>query len=163
VLPARITVSTHVVGRNRIFGARTNQRVLVGGGDDLELLRGGVVSLNIATRLDCLQELVSNNATHQPAPPAPLDRSSLGVEALLELLHRAEVALDSALQRAVFELPAVVRGGCEVLPEQRVVNVACAARRSLVIHSLRPILLPPPLNLSAAWSPIFSWTELDLA
>ena len=86
----------------------TQQRVLVGSGDDVELLGLRVVA--------------------EPAPAAALDGGDLCVELGLELVEAAKVAVDGILECTVGELTAAVLGRGEVLPEERVVDVAAAIK-----------------------------------
>lgn len=83
---------------------RTEQRILVRRRHNLKLPRLGVIA--------------------EPSPATTLYASCSRIELLLECLYRAKVALESGLQLAVFELAAALLYGCEVLPEQGVVDVA---------------------------------------
>jgi len=82
------------------------QRILIRRGDNLEHLRPRVIP--------------------EPAPPAALNPSRARIELRLERIDRAKVALERSLQLAVFEPAAALLRGSEVLPEERVVDVASA-------------------------------------
>ena len=82
----------------------TEQRILVRSRHNLKLPRLGVIA--------------------EPSPTTTLYASSSRIELLLECLYRAKVALESGFQLAVFELATALLYGCEVLPEQSVVDVA---------------------------------------
>ena len=73
--------------------------------------------------------------TYDPAPARALDASSGRVEFFLELIHRSPALADGSLQRAILEHAAVAlalgRRGREVLPEERVVDVACRHTRDI--------------------------------
>src|SRR5579863_8595473 len=84
--------------------APTEQRILVRRRHNLKLPRLGVIA--------------------EPSPTATLYASCSRTELLLECLDRAEVALESGVQLAVFELATALLHGREVLPEQGVVDVA---------------------------------------
>lgn len=66
--------------------------------------------------------------THDPAPPGALDARRSGVERLLEVLKGGEVLEDGSLEGPVVEHAAgalaLGRRAREVLPEERVVDVA---------------------------------------
>ena len=68
--------------------------------------------------------------TYEPAPAGALDGGRGGVELLLELVESAEGLKDGSLERTVLEdatvAAALRRGGREVLPEERVIDVPCA-------------------------------------
>ena len=85
-------------------GGMRKQRILVGGGDNLELARALVVA--------------------EPTPAGALERGSSRVHLFLELFNRTEIALKSLLQGAVPELSAALGHGHEVLPEEGMVNVS---------------------------------------
>lgn len=74
--------------RHHSTEALTQQRVLVGRRDDLEL--------------------PSRRAVAEPAPATALNRSGLRVHLLLEVLDGAEVALERLFERAVGQLAAVL-------------------------------------------------------
>jgi hypothetical protein len=67
--------------------------------------------------------------TYEPAPAGALNSSSIGVELLREYLIRTPAFYDGLPERAVLECTAVAPAfssrGSEVLPEERVVDVAC--------------------------------------
>lgn len=90
---------------NRNVGQK---RILVGCGGNLKSFGRGVVS--------------------EPAPSRALDSGSGSVELLLHVLDRAKRLHDGLLQGTVTQSTTVAllrrRGGGEVLPEKRVVNVA---------------------------------------
>ena len=70
------------------------------------------------------------NKTHEPSPSGTLDTSSGSVEFLNEGVKATPNFLDGLLERTVLEGTTVAlvgsgRGG-KVLPEKRVVDVACA-------------------------------------
>ena len=73
--------------------------------------------------------------THEPAPAGALDGRSGGVELLLEGVEGAPLLDDGLLEGTVTEGAAVAlalgRGGREVLPEERVVDVTCGAAASI--------------------------------
>jgi hypothetical protein len=123
---------------------RTEQRILIRRRDNLEHLRLGVIP--------------------EPAPPAALNPSRGRIELRLERIDRAKVALERGLQLAVLETAAALLRGREVLPEERVVDVACGCARGETVSRRWGVIIklvklgdvPPPLNLSAAWSAIFS-------
>ena len=87
-------------------GVVRDERVLVLGGDDLEL---GVLGVEA-----------------EPAPSGALDGGDGGVEGGLEVVERAKVTLDGLLEGAVVEGSTALVGGGEVLPEERVVDVTAA-------------------------------------
>ena len=91
------------------------ERILVGGGRELQTLGSGVIP--------------------EPAPAGALDGRSGGVELLLEGIEGAPLLDDGLLEGAVAEGAAVAlalrRGGREVLPEERVVDVPCGAAASI--------------------------------
>lgn len=103
---------------------RTDQRVLVSGGYDLQLLGGRVISLELDVSAASIPE--HGDRTNKPSPAAALDCSSGSIEFCLELLHGAKVALKSAFELAVLELPTLGVGRCQIFPEKAVVDVACA-------------------------------------
>jgi len=84
--------------------------VLVGGGGDLEALRGSVET--------------------KPAPSTALDSKGRGVKLLLHVLEAPEIGYDGLLERARLESAAgafaLGRGGREVFPEEGVVDVAAS-------------------------------------
>lgn len=84
-------------------GVVRDERVLVLGGDNLEL---GV--LGVETK---------------PSPTRALDGGDGGVEGGLEVVERAKVTLDGLLERTILEGSTALAGGGEVLPEERVVDV----------------------------------------
>ena len=105
------------------------ERVLIGGGGDLDLLGGRVQALQERESQIAPIGAQRKTGTYEPAPAGALDARGGGVELLLEVLEGAEDGGDSLLERAVLEDTAValaLRGrGREVGPEERVVNVAC--------------------------------------
>jgi hypothetical protein len=72
---------------------------------------------------------ISLRGTYKPAPARALNGHGGGIELLDKALERAPVVLDGVFQGAILENAAValgmlaVWGGCEVLPEERVVDV----------------------------------------
>lgn len=82
----------------------TQERILVWGGDDLELLGLSVIS--------------------EPAPSRALDSKGLGVEFLLEFLKGTEVVIDGFSERARLEDTPTRADGGEIGPEEGVVDVA---------------------------------------
>lgn len=133
--------------------------VLVGGGDDLEDLGLGVVSLEAEEyALSFCARDTQSGGTHEPAPAGALDGRGGRVELLLEVVERAEGLRDGLLEGAVTESTtvALALGGRarEVLPEEGVVDVTCVAAVSPIASyraKARVGYSPPPLNLSAAW------------
>src|SRR6266850_963505 len=91
--------------------ARTEQRILVRRRHNLELLRLGVIP--------------------EPSPPAALNAGGGRIHLLLERIDRAKVALERGLQLAVVELTTALLHRREVLPEQRMVDVAFFVTRVL--------------------------------
>lgn len=91
-------------------GVDTNERhvaqqwILVGRRDNVELTGLGIVS--------------------QPAPSRSLNGGNLCIKFVLELVQAAKVAVNGVLERALAQLAASVLFGCEVLPKERVVDVA---------------------------------------
>ena len=114
---------------------------LIWGGDNLEDLRGGVVP--------------------EPSPAASLNPNSSSIELFLEPLNRAKVAHNCVLKLAIFEFPTAFLNRCEVLPKERVVDMACCDddEKATIQKATRGLDLPPPLNLSAACSAIWSRVE----
>lgn len=74
-------------------------------------------------------QLPARRAVPEPSPSRALDGSGSGVEFLLETVEPAKVLVDGLLERSVFEGAASCAGGCEVLPEEGVVYVACWERK----------------------------------
>jgi len=78
---------------------------------------------------------VYGSETYEPAPARALDASSSRVEFFLEVIHRTPALADGCLQRAILECAAVTlalsRRGREILPEERVVDVACRHTRDI--------------------------------
>jgi len=89
-------------------GDMGEEGILICCGDNLERLRGRV--------------------EREPAPAAPLNPSSGGVELLLERLDRTKVALDCVLESAVLEIAAAFLDRRKVLPEERVVDVTSTVK-----------------------------------
>jgi len=91
-------------------GNQGQERVLVGGGGDLD-----AVGLGVNT---------------EPAPAGTLNTQSSGGELSLEILKTAEGLNDGLLKRAIGEDTTVALtlgiGGCEILPEEGVVDVTTA-------------------------------------
>ena len=83
----------------------TDKRVLVGGGENIELLRRSVVS--------------------DPSPATSLDTSKGSVDLALQSIETPKVLLDGLLQRTRRELSATLLAGSQVGPEEAVVDVAC--------------------------------------
>ena len=119
----------------------TEERILIWGGDNLENLRGGVVP--------------------EPSPAASLNPNSSSIELFLEPLNRAKVAYNCVLKLAILEFPTAFLNRCEVLPKERVVDMACCDddEKATIQKATRGLDLPPPLNLSAACSAIWSRVE----
>jgi hypothetical protein len=61
--------------------------------------------------------------TYEPSPSGSLNGSCGGVELLLEGFHGPKVLFNGLLERAFSQLATVPARGCEVLPEQRVVDM----------------------------------------
>jgi hypothetical protein len=77
----------------------------------------------------------------------------------LERIDGTKVALERGFELAVTELATTLLNRGEILPEERVVDVAFDPREeqlSAVQGSKRVGSLPPPLNLSAGWRAILS-------
>ncbi len=119
---------------NTDYGNVSEKRILVGCGDDLQLASGGVNALTIP-RSAPLSGKLMRWETYEPAPARALDASSSRVELLLERFQRAPTLADGSLERAFLEhaagAPALSRRGREVLPEERVVDVACGHPRDI--------------------------------
>ena len=100
------------------------QRVLVGGGHDLEFLRSTVVALRdgLPRQLPTDFAQLPGN-TNQPAPPGTLEGGSLSIKSLLEVFNGAKILLKSRLELAVRKLTAAVRCWGQNFPEERVVDV----------------------------------------
>lgn len=66
--------------------------------------------------------------TYEPSPSRSLDGGGGGVELLLEVFERTKLLGDGVLEGTVFQDAAVAFAlfsrGCEVLPKERVVDVA---------------------------------------
>ena len=86
----------------------TEERILIWGGDNLEDLRGRVVP--------------------EPSPAASLNPNSSSIELFLKPLNRAKVAHNCVLKLAILEFPTAFLNRCEVLPKERVVDVALLRR-----------------------------------
>lgn len=71
-----------------------------------------------------------SEVTYEPAPAGTLDGSSRSVKLLLEVIEGAKVAGDELLELAILELGLGGLRGSQVLPEKRVVDMACGERRS---------------------------------
>ena len=71
---------------------------------------------------------MNGSETYEPTPARTLDASSGRVELFLQIIHRTPALADGFLQRAILNHTAVTlafgRRGREVLPEERVVDVA---------------------------------------
>ena len=120
-------------GVNKKKNTRTEERVLIGGCDDLEDFTVLVVSLSMKQRVSAsgrASKRINGRGgrgvgTDQPTPAASLDRGGGRVELFLEAVKRPKVAVDGRFEQAVGEDPTsrVVWG--EVLPEERVIDVTC--------------------------------------
>ena len=70
------------------------------------------------------------DGTHEPTPARALNTSSGRIEFRLEFVERSPTLIDGVLEGTVPEFTAVAlvrgRGGCKILPEERVIDMACA-------------------------------------
>ena len=98
-------------------GHSTGHRVLVLGGHDIQLALG--------------------RACHQPAPTTTLDAQQRSIEGFLEVVDRSPLTLDGSLQawRGGGQLRGGRRGWGQVLPEERVVDVASAVELDLLLQA----------------------------
>lgn len=78
---------------------------------------------------------VHGSETYEPAPARTLNASCSRVEFFLQVIYRTPALADGSLQWAILENAAVTlafgRRGREVLPEERVVDVACRHTRDI--------------------------------
>lgn len=110
------------------------ERVLVGSGGDFKALSRWVNALwNIA---DISHLFLSDDMemTHEPAPARALDSGRGSVEFLLQIIKATESLVNCILKRAILQFAtmtlALACSRCEVLPEERVINMACPIRFS---------------------------------
>ena len=117
------------------------KRILIGCGDNLQFTTGWVEALMITSSQP--RHLmkprpfggVHGSETYEPAPARTLNASSSRVEFFLQVIYRTPALADGSLQWAILENAAVTlafgRRGREVLPEERVVDVACRHTRDI--------------------------------
>ena len=118
----------------------TQERILICGSDNLKDLHSGVVL--------------------EASPATSLNPNSSSIELFLEPLNRAKVAHDCVLKLAIPGFPNAFLNRCKVLPKGCVVDVACCDdENGKDTKATGGLGLPPPLNLSAACSAIWSCIE----
>lgn len=75
-----------------------------------------------------IRSYVAEVRTYKPAPSRTLDSSSGGIEILLERIERTKGLVNSILKRTRVQgattTLTLAGGRCEVLPEERVVDVS---------------------------------------
>lgn len=82
----------------------------------------------VLVRLDA--DVAGLDVLDQPSPTATLDASESGVELLLESVEAAVFVVDSLGEGARRRLAAALGLGCEVLPEESVVDVTTYSKTS---------------------------------
>lgn len=87
--------------------------------DGAELADHGVL---VGVCLDA--DVAGLHVLHQPGPAGALDAGESGVELALQLLERAVGVVDLLGESAGWGLAAALGLGCEVLPEEGVVDVS---------------------------------------
>ena len=87
--------------------------------DGAELANDGVL---VGVGLDA--DVAGLHVLHQPRPAGALDAGERGVELALQLLERAVGVVDLLGESAGWGLAAALGLGCEVLPEESVVDVS---------------------------------------
>jgi hypothetical protein len=91
--------------------------------DGTELADHGVL---VGVCLDA--DVAGLHVLHQPCPAGALDTGESGVELALQLLERAVGVVDLLGESAGWGLAAALGLGCEVLPEEGVVDISTWGR-----------------------------------
>lgn len=106
---------------------------MVCGGNDLDLLGGGVpalqypkMNLSSPRRENRTEEMEAR--TYQPTPTTALNSSGGGIEFFLKFINRSESLDNFFFQSTIGEFTTVLVSGSKVLPEESMVNMPYCER-----------------------------------